>query len=244
MAVGKLDRDVLDRFPITAPQTVGPVTTPVDAEEVRRYLGYPKHAPVNRKVEDLMTEWIPDGAALADARGVYKVFPVEDAGKKFIRLETDQGLVEFAGAIGEFLGPVEAVAVFIATAGPGVEARAKELLAAGEMLPGLILNAVGAERAEAAEVLVIEALTAVAGPAGLSLTLPYAPGYCGMALTEQRKLFATLDGSRVGVKLTADCLMTPLKSVSGLIGLGPTDRITAQGSPCDRCNLHTCAMRR
>src|SRR5262245_33730301 len=81
----------------------------------------------------------------------------------------------------------------------------------------LIVNSCGAERAKAAEAAVIVELTGPwPSPQGLALTLPYSPGYCGMALTEQRALFAVLGGDRVGVRLSADCTMVPLKSVSGL----------------------------
>jgi hypothetical protein len=108
----------------------------------------------------------------------------------------------------------------------------------------MVLNAVGAERAESAEAVVIAQLRATAKPAGLTPTLPYSPGYCGMSLVEQRKLFGLLDGKAVGVTLTSDCLMQPIKSVSGLIGLAPTAAVEEFGSPCDRCELHNCNMRR
>jgi hypothetical protein len=114
----------------------------------------------------------------------------------------------------------------------------------GECLAGLIVNSVGAERAEAAEAVVIEQLRAVSQPCGFAPTLPYSPGYCGMALTQQRTLFSLFGDYDVGVTLTDSCLMRPLKSVSGLIGLGPAERVAAFGSPCDRCELYSCAMRR
>ncbi len=74
--------------------------------------------------------------------------------------------------------------------------------------------------------------------------MPYSPGYCGMPLTEQTKLFGLFDPENVGVRLSSDCLMRPLKSVSGLIGLGPAEDVKEFGSPCDRCELRGCAMRR
>lgn len=108
----------------------------------------------------------------------------------------------------------------------------------------MILNAIGAERAEAAEAVVIRQLREAAQPAGLAPTLPYSPGYCGMKLVEQRKLFSLFDTQRVGVTLTPECLMQPIKSVSGLVGLGLAEDVVAFGSPCDRCELQNCNMRR
>jgi hypothetical protein len=231
-------------FTDVAPRIVDRVTAPVDRDEVRRYLGYPKGIRPTGRIEQALDHWIGEASRRAAPRAAYRVFRVADASRRHIRLDTPCGPVEFTGAIGEFLGPVTDVAVFIATAGPAVEKLAAELLRQGDALGGLVVNAVGSERAEAAEAAVIEELQTAAAPQGLALTLPYSPGYCGMAITEQRKLFAAMDGCRVGVTLTPDCLMTPLKSVSGLIGLGPIGPIRQQGSPCDRCNLHSCAMRR
>jgi hypothetical protein len=231
-------------FARAGPRIIDQVAAPIDRSEVRRYLGYPQQAAPNRRVEEALDHWITEAGKRAAPQATYRVFPVADIGKKHVRVETSAGPVEFTGAIGEFLGPASWVAVFIATAGPEVERLAGDMLYQGDPLAGLIVNAVGSERAEAAEAALIDELRAQAHPAGLALSLPYSPGYCGMALTEQRKVFTLLDGGRVGVFLTGDCLMTPLKSVSGLIGLGTAAAVKEQGSPCDRCTRHNCNMRR
>jgi hypothetical protein len=228
----------------TQPRVISHVTVPIDRDEVRRYLGYPRGARPTSRIDAALNQWIDDASRLAQPRAIYQVFRVADASRRHLLLLTSASTVEFAGAIGEFLGPVTHVAVFIATAGPAVERRAADLLRQGDGLGGLVVNAVGSERAEAAEAAIIEQLRVEVGRTGQALTLPYSPGYCGMAITEQRQLFGILDGSRIGVSLTEDCLMTPLKSVSGLIGIGPASPIQEQGSPCTRCELHSCAMRR
>ncbi|MFO0928341.1 MAG: vitamin B12 dependent-methionine synthase activation domain-containing protein [Gemmataceae bacterium] len=228
----------------TDPRIVDRITTPIDRDEVRRYLGYPKGAVGNPRVQATLEHWIAEAAARAEPKAIYQVFPVAQVDKRHVAVVTARGPAEFRGAIGEFLGPVEWLALFVSTAGPGVERLASELMAEGDHLGGLIVNAVGAERAEAAEAAVIAELTEQATPAGMVLTLPYSPGYCGMAITEQRTLFTAIDATSIGVRLSPDCMMVPLKSVSGLIGLGPDGVLAARVSPCDRCTMHTCAMRR
>lgn len=225
-------------------QRVGGVDEPVDRKEVWRYLGYPVGASPNSALAPIIDYWIDQAAEVAKPRAVYLVLPVLERQPRRIRLRTAQGTTDFQGAIGEFLGPVSCVAVFIATASAGIEALASELLRGGEELAALVVNAVGSERAEAAEAAVISQLRARAAARDFSPTLPYSPGYCGMKLTEQRKLFELFRGKTAGVRLTEDCLMRPIKSVSGLIGLGPAHEIAIHGSPCDRCELYTCAMRR
>jgi hypothetical protein len=224
--------------------TIPEIVETVDRGEVLRYLGYPSGVAPSRRVAEMVEPWIQAAAELAAPRATYLVLPVTVKSRRVLGVQTADGNTELRGAIGEFLEPAQFVAAFVATAGAGIENRASELLGQGETLPAMIVNAVGAERAEAAEAAVIAQLKAKAAPLGLATTLPYSPGYCGMKLTEQRKLFALFDGENLGVTLTDDYLMRPLKSISGLIGLGPAEQVAAVGSPCDRCELYRCAMRR
>lgn len=226
------------------PRVIDRVDEPIDASEVLRYLGYPEGVRPRPHIAKTVDTWIEQAHELAEPRATYWMLPVVEKDRRRLCVQSPAGTTEFRGAIGEFLGAAQAVGVFIATAGPRVERRASELMRKGDELGAMVLNAVGAERAEAAEAVVIAELRQAIRPSGLAPTLPYSPGYCGMALGEQQKLFALLDGGAVGVSLTAKCLMRPIKSVSGLIGLGPAPDVAAYGSPCDRCELHNCNMRR
>lgn len=226
------------------PRIVDRVEEPIDRSEVLRYLGYPQGVLPRGRVADDVYRWIDEASQLAAPRAIYWVLPIKEQDRRRLRVESSKGVTEFRGAIGEFLGFSQFIAAFIATAGPRVEERASELLRQDDPLGAMVLNAAGAERAEAAEAVVIAQLRAAARPAGLSPTLPYSPGYCGMSLVEQRKLFGLLDGSAVGVTLTADCQMKPIKSVSGLIGMAPSATVEEYGSPCQRCDVPNCNMRR
>jgi hypothetical protein len=228
----------------TASHRIDHVPALVDLGEVLRYLGYPVGVEPNLRLQAILDDWVLEASRRASPRAVYIVLPVIQLRPRSLRLQTPMGEVEFHGAVGEFLGASECVAAFIATAGPDVEHLASELMQQGDVLAAMIVNAVGAERAEAAEAMVIEQLREHARDCAFAPTLPYSPGYCGMALTEQRTLFSLFGDCDVGVTLTDSCLMRPLKSVSGLIGLGPAERVRAFGSPCDRCELYNCAMRR
>ncbi len=226
------------------PRFVDHVEEAIDRSEVLRYLGYPVGVLPNNRIASILDHWIDEGSRLATPRAIYRVLPVVDKDHKSLRVESSAGVTEFRGAIGEFLGSSLSIAVFIATAGPQVERRASELLREQDDLGAMVLNAIGAERAEAAEAVVINQLREEARLVGFAPTLPYSPGYCGMKLVEQRKLFSLFDTQRVGVALTPDCLMQPIKSVSGLVGLGLAAEVVESGSPCDRCELHNCNMRR
>ena len=226
------------------PRIIEPVDVAVDRGEVLRYLGYPAGVSPNAQLQKILDPWIEEAGRLATPRAIYVVLPVTEKDHRRLRLQASHGIVEFHGAIGEFLGAARSVAAFIATAGPDVVRLASELMTKQDELAAMVVNAVGAERAEAAEAAVIDELREQTEPAGFGPTLPYSPGYCGMSLTEQSKLFSLFDQKNIGVTLSADCLMLPLKSVSGLIGIGPAEEVEEFGSPCDRCELQNCAMRR
>jgi hypothetical protein len=226
------------------PRFVERVDEPIDRFEVLRYLGYPKSVTPQERIGNILDHWIDEASRIATPRAIYRVLPVVEKDRRSLRVATDAGLIEFRGAIGEFLGASLSVLVFIATAGWQVERLASELLRQQDDLGAMMLNAIGAERAEAAEAAVINRIRDEARPMGLALTLPYSPGYCGMKLIEQRNLFSLFDTQRVGVTLTSDCLMQPIKSVSGLVGLGLAEQVLEEGSPCDRCEQQSCNMRR
>lgn len=220
------------------------VPEPIDRGEVLRYLGYPAGVLPSPHIIGTIDRWIEAAVPLADPKALFRILPIANKTRRTMRVQCDGIVTEFHGAIGEFLHAATAVAVFIATAGAALEQRASELMDCDEPLGALVLNAIGAERAEAAETVVAERLRATTNGLGMAPTLPYSPGYCGMPLTEQHKLFQLLDHPSIGVALTADCLMVPLKSISGLIGLGPATQVVHEGTPCERCELRHCSMRR
>lgn len=226
------------------PQLIDSVTEPVDEEEVLRYLGYPAGRMPNLRIREMLSHWIVEAEQHSAGQAAFVILPVLEKGSNSLRVQSACGEVEFKGAIGQFLGVSELLIVFVATAGPKIEALASELMTAGEELPAMIVNAVGAERAEAAESAVIRRVQDQLRPIDYATTLPYSPGYCGMALTEQQKLFRVFEGMTAGVTLTESCLMQPIKSVSGLVGLAPASVVESDSSPCDRCELRNCNMRR
>ncbi len=226
------------------PRVIDRIDEPIDRAEVLRYLGYPVDITPNDRIGNIVDQWIEEARQLATPRATYLVRPVSELARRQLSVQTPSGVVDFEGAIGEYLGAAKSAAAFIATAGWAVERRASDLLQDGDSLAAMILNAVGAERAEAAEAAAINQLREEASAFNLAPTLPYSPGYCGMRLTEQQKLFSLFHGEDVGVTLTDDCLMQPVKSVSGLIGLGRPEDLATHTTPCERCQVENCNMRR
>lgn len=216
------------------------VTFEPDPAEVLRYLGYPRGATPDRGVVERVSQVIADSRGKLRPRGAYSLYPVLRQSPRSLTLA---GGATFRGPIGDFLGGAQRVAVFLATAGPEVVRMAAEAFAARDRLGGLIYDALGSHLADAVVERIQDDLRGCIGPEE-ALTLPYSPGYCGIPLSQQRTLFRLVDAGRIGVELLPTLIMKPVKSVSGLVGIGPSEAVAARGNPCDRCPLLDCRMRR
>jgi len=226
------------------PVLIEDVRARVDQVEVLRFLGYPAGAEANSRLEQILEPWIEEAARRTTPRAAYVILPVASGGPHVLQLRTQHGTREFSGSVQEFLTGARYVAAVIATAGPGAEALSRDLMGRRQNLAGMIVDAVGTERAEAATTAALEALRQHATPAGFALSAPCCPGQCGVALAEQAELFDLFSGQTAGVRLTSEFLMQPLKSVSGLVGIGPGEHIASDGTACDQCERRDCAMRR
>jgi len=76
----------------------------------------------------------------------------------------------------------------------------------------------------------------------MSLSNRYSPGYCGWPVSDQHILFSLFPEGFCGIELNGSALMTPLKSVSGVIGIGPALR--REEYDCGICDMQDCVRRR
>jgi len=76
---------------------------------------------------------------------------------------------------------------------------------------------------------------------GLKTTNRYSPGYCDWDLAEQEKLFDVFPENYLDIRLSSSSLMHPIKSVSGLIGIGTDVRYNEY--TCNLCDEKNCIYR-
>ena len=74
------------------------------------------------------------------------------------------------------------------------------------------------------------------------LTNRYSPGYCHWDVADQRKLFSLFPSAPCGVTLTSSLLMNPVKSISGVIGIGKS--VGYRDYPCALCLSNHCIYRK
>lgn len=132
---------------------------------------------------------------------------------------------------------------FVATAGTDFETLRKTTENSGDMVRAFIIDSIGSVIAEKTADRMEEALDGLLAPAGWKHTNRFSPGYCGWHVCGQHDLFALFpDGRPCGVTLTSSSLMIPIKSVSGVIGIG--ENVRHLDYTCGLCDYKQCYKRK
>lgn len=210
-----------------------------DMTEIYPYLGYPRGNGPGASIAGLVKRLVRESVSCLEPRGTFSIYPVTERKKRSLTV----GEVTIRGNIAEYMEHADRVAVFIVTIGENISRCTTSTRQGGDALAAWVIDALGSWAAEAAADALMERIQRHLRK-DEALTLRYSPGYCGMEMSQQLKLFRLVDAGSVGVKLLPSLLMHPLKSISGLAGVGPKEAISTFRSACDRCPQNGCHMRR
>jgi len=209
--------------------------------DVLRMLAGPNHRAVPSTTAAMVSRLMDEVVPHLRVQAVYTVCGIQRMTDHELVL-TDTAV--FNGAVADFLKPARRVAVFVATIGEAVDALARRQQRLGFSAESFTLHAIGSAAAEAAIDAVLDHLWEHEAQPSESLTPAFCPGYCGLDIQQQRTVFSILDARPIGVTLLPSLMMKPLKSISGLVGIGPAEAIERYGFPCERCQVEHCRMRR
>lgn len=148
--------------------------------------------------------------------------------------------LKVGNVIATILNGSTSFAVFVATAGWDFDAILKEIVKENDLLNEFLLNALGTCIVEKSGDYLESVLQERIG--GLKHSKRFSPGYCGWPLLEQKKIFQFLDGNPCNIILSDYCLMSPIKSISGIIGIGKNIKSNLYG--CAICNMNSCYKRK
>lgn len=226
----------------SGPVVVDGLPLRIDREEVLRFQGYRRRADVpTAQVLALFEEAVALGERLMAPRLVYRAVGVDhqsadriDAGGE--RLHIPQ--------IDRLWGSLQSVGAGICTVGEAVADRARGLFDQRELPLALMLDCVGSAAVESLAEYANDLLCQAAIAEGLKVTNRISPGYAGWETGEQEKLFRLCPGHSIGVSLNEACFMTPVKTISWLVGIGPEARVDHYFTQCRRCWMRDCAYRR
>lgn len=137
----------------------------------------------------------------------------------------------------------ERFVVFAATAGSEFEEWTDRLKSEGDIVLLYMADALGSIIAEKAADRMEFFLEEELKSKELLHTNRFSPGYCNWHVSEQRNLFSLFPTPEpCGIRLTDSSLMLPIKSVSGVIGIGKQVRKLEYS--CGLCTLESCYRRR
>ena len=212
----------------------GPVD--VRAERILRIQGYRDMGRVRRPIRRAAEEAARIAREVAEGEVGFRRVAIAARGES--KLELEGGERFMCGAFERFLSECTSVVVFAMTAGPAIDRRIDELMAADEPVVALLLDTAGWLTIESVTRQFSERLKADCEPAGLRLTRRMGPGYTyrmgkelvPWGLEEQEGLFRVLGADTSPVTVLASGAMLPKMSRSGLYGLRVAD--SAQPAVC------------
>lgn len=157
-------------------------------------------------------------------------------------LEINQTRIKVGSAIIKYLTHSTHFAVFIVTAGEAFDKYLEQLRNEGDVLLEFLVYSIGTEIAEATVRFVTDKINRKALQMGCKITQSYSPGHCSWHVREQQQLFTLFPDKPCGIELNDSSLMHPVKSISGIIGMGKEVEITPHG--CGICGMVSCFKRK
>lgn len=209
---------------------------PSDLEEL---LGFEK-GEVPEPFPGLIESGLSEAARYCDIRGGMRIFKsifFDVAGRT---LSMDNQVFVPDEIVMARLKNATRAALFVCTAGSEITAHSKQITENGDPMLGYVFDVVGSVVVDKAMDKMQEELKAEMSVEGLGISDRFSPGYCKWDVAEQQKLFSLLPVEFCGIKLSSSSLMDPIKSVSGIIGIG--HGLEQTGYQCHWCNDAHCII--
>lgn len=157
-------------------------------------------------------------------------------------ITADHTVFQTGQRITSLLEEAESLALFIVTAGKGIEQWMQECTARGDTFTSYVIDVVGSEIADLAALQLQNKLEQQLQASGFNITDIYSPGYCGWPVSEQKALFSFFPSGCCGISLTETSLMDPIKSISGIMGIGK-NVARQRENYCSHCGHTDCIYR-
>ncbi|HJN69707.1 MAG: vitamin B12 dependent-methionine synthase activation domain-containing protein [Candidatus Marinimicrobia bacterium] len=214
-------------------------------ESVLRQMGVPKQRINLDKVYGLTEDAIKVFSDCAEPAGLLS----EISKKEFAFIYKGEGNNAKNTPLEHIFTEADNLAVYALTLGNKVSKKIEELCNSDDVALGGILDAtasVAADKgAEFCEQYLLDILSNRKLLTHDICVLAYSPGYCGWHVSGQKKLFHRLKPEQIGITLNENCLMNPIKSVSGVLvaGLRAINYFKPKWNFCEICTTYSCLQR-
>ena len=207
--------------------------------------GIPEEAELTENFERIYGEAIGLFRELTEPAGILSGISIS----RFEEVFRGDGLNEPENPVEEIYRKSGHLALFAVTLGAVLSSRVTELFGDGDYALGYMLDSVSsyaADKLSGLTAMNLQSELACKDPAASSLrVLSYSPGYCGWHISGQKKLFEVLRPEEIGITLNESCLMSPIKSVSGVLiaGSGKIHEFVNSYPFCATCRTKSCVGR-
>jgi len=216
-----------------------------ERQAVLRDQGIPAGADVSTQVLELLDEAMDLFADTGEVKGITAVVSRAD----FDRIFAGKGANDPQAPLMKIYARAHNLALFALTLGKPVSSRIEQLFGDNNFALGNMLDSIAslaADRAiERLEQGFAQRFAKTGHPEPEHRTLGYSPGYCGWDISGQRALFDALTPEEIGITLNKSSLMTPIKSVSGVLveGSAQIHVFDPKFNFCRACGSHSCIPR-
>ena len=214
-------------------------------KEILRSQGVPDEAELSENFERTYREAVDLFRELAEPEGIVTGVTIS----VFEEVFRGEGLNEKKNPVEDIYRKSDYLALFAVTLGPVLSEKVSDLFDNGNYADGYMLDSISSyaanKLADLAAQHLQEELAGREPRASLWRVLSYSPGYCGWHISGQKKLFEALRPEEIGITLNESCLMSPIKSVSGVLIAGPEEIHEFVNSYpfCDTCTARSCIER-
>jgi hypothetical protein len=212
----------------------------VAKNEVVRTLGYLEQK-IPEHFEALIERILPQLPERCAIRAGYRVLDAKKSDNRYDGIYVGGTFFTTQKIVTSRMNNTEQAACFVCTIGPHMESWARQLVREGDTVMGHLVDTVATVAVENTADTLHDHLERKMRTQGLRVTNRYSPGYCGWPVSEQHALFSFFPAAFCGVALTESAFMMPVKSVSGMIGIGRM--VEYAGYACERCGINDCIYR-
>ena len=213
----------------------------VKRNNIIRLLGYQEVKNAKRNIISKIDYYVKKCIKICRPQGCYIFINKIKIDQKNKEIELSNITLKIGDKIISQLKNTEALALFVCTAGKEIENLSKKLITKNKYLEGYIVDLIGSEIAEAIAELMHKKIIERVKSLKLKTTNRISPGYCNWNVIEQLKLFSFFPINTCKISLTEKGLMYPIKSVSGIIGIGKN--VKFKDNSCEICGLTSCKFR-
>lgn len=209
----------------------------IEVSDITDLLGY-KKMEIPDPFPEYITEALGNAEKICNIRAGFHIFDNIEVHPETQIIQINNQSFHPGKIVTTQLSKSEKIAVFVCTAGHEIMDYSRKISIDRDPLLGYIYDVIGSVVVEKAADKMENKLQESLLYKNLNLSDRFSPGYCDWLVAEQKQLFDLLPPNFCQVSLSDSCLMSPIKSVSGFIGIGSV--LKQSGYQCNWCDDENC----